>query len=249
MCPSQVAERHPYSVYRQQDRHLFAQGRANDPFTTAFGEGLPVRTYDRNGRARQAHNASKSMEQPYPAGYTGHVATTRAVNGQTYGRAVREAINEVAEPIPRLGSTAATAFIDPNEMVRSSKRAASAACRRTHTRDRSNEASMYASTSQLAYRQPTPTCYHTPAWSERTASNIGQADTYGHGQTRQLHAPRAPRRLQGGSMSASRPQTPPPLPKEMTAGGRRVAAPASVLGAAGLGTRPDIHLVAQLKTR
>ena len=37
-----VAERHPYSVYRTNERNsLFAPARSEDPFTTNFGEACP----------------------------------------------------------------------------------------------------------------------------------------------------------------------------------------------------------------
>ena len=205
-----------------------------------------MRTYDRNLRARQVVDANKQMAQPYPVGYTGHVANTRQVDGQTTGRAVREAINHVAEPIPRLGSTAGAAFANPDDMVKTAKRAANAASRLDQTRrGRSDDSSVYASTSAISYKHPDRSSYYTPAWSQRSTSNIGQPDPYGHKTTLPVHDPTPPRRLEALELKTAAPSTPPPLPREMTAGGRRVAAPASVRGAAGCATRPDIHLLAR----
>lgn len=77
-----VAERHPYSVYRRDMLPAYATARKDDPFTTSFGEGLPFRTYDRNQRARTAVAATRTMEQPFPRGYTGHVGGIRHVVGR-----------------------------------------------------------------------------------------------------------------------------------------------------------------------
>ena len=74
-----VAKRQQYSVYRRADYPAYVEKHRHDKFTTSFGNGLPYRVYDRNQRAKMMSEASAKMEQPYPLGYTGHVARTRRV--------------------------------------------------------------------------------------------------------------------------------------------------------------------------
>jgi hypothetical protein len=195
-----VAERHPYSVYRRNDHSLFTEARTSDPFTTNFGEGLPFRTYDRNRPARDAHQATRAMEQPYPQGYTGHVTKIRHVVGQTYGRQVRDAINSVTPnvelatvtPKETLVSTQQLAYVPPNqEVAHTHQRAANA----VSTRRPVNLESRYASSSLLSYPPPPPSSYATPGWSERPTSNIGQYDAYKHVSSQRVHAPELPSRV------------------------------------------------------
>ena len=94
-----VAEKHPYSVYNKHELSgSYAAARANDKFTTSFGDGLPYRVYSRNERANEIARHARSMEQPFPLGYTGHIPRTRQVIGQTYGRETRDAINGTGVP-------------------------------------------------------------------------------------------------------------------------------------------------------
>ena len=203
-----VAERHPYSVYRKDTLPAFSQARHSDPFTTSFGEGLPFRTYDRNQRARSAAAASRTMEQSYPRGYTGHVGGIRHVVGQTYGRQVREAINSVTpavekavydpniqSPNPSGGirsvaplseatvSTQQLAYLPPDQMI---EEIHSRVDNAVSTRRPVDLNSRYASTSQLSYKPPPPRCYATPGWSERPTSNIGQVRAGSRGGCGQL---------------------------------------------------------------
>lgn len=212
-----VAERHPYSVYRKDTLPAFSQARKDDPFTTSFGEGLPFRTYDRNQRARSAAAACRTMEQPFPRGYTGHVGGIRHVVGQTYGRQVRDAINSVtplvekalydpkgispnpsgaipsaAPPSQATVSTQQLAYLAPDKEIEDihGRVYNSVSTRRPVDLD-----SRYASTSQLSYKPPPPRCYATPGWSERPTSNIGQPDVYKHAKKLTVHQATLPRRL------------------------------------------------------
>jgi len=225
-----VAERHPYSVYRKDTLPAFSQARHSDPFTTSFGEGLPFRTYDRNQRARSAAAASRTMEQSYPRGYTGHVGGIRHVVGQTYGRQVREAINSVTpavekavydpniqSPNPSGGirsvaplseatvSTQQLAYLPPDQMI---EEIHSRVDNAVSTRRPVDLNSRYASTSQLSYKPPPPRCYATPGWSERPTSNIGQPDVYKHAKKLTVHQPLLPKRL--SSAGATMDTFPPP---------------------------------------
>jgi len=220
-----VAERHPYSVYRRDTLPAYTPARTDDPFTTSFGEGLPFRTYDRNQRARTAVAATRTMEQPFPRGYTGHVGGIRHVVGQTYGKQVREAINSVtpavekavydphtvspnpsggipsaAPPSEATVSTQQLAFLPPDaEITKTHQSVANA----VSTRRPVDLNSRYASTSQLSFKPPPPRCYATPGWSERPTSNIGQPDVYKHARTLTIHQETLPKRLaaSGATMS------------------------------------------------
>ena len=212
-----VAERHPYSVYRKNELPNFSKARNSDPFTTSFGEGLPFRTYDRNQRARSAARAVRTMEQPFPRGYTGHVGGIRHVVGQTYGRQVRDAINTVTpavekaiydphaiSPNPQGGipslappdqatvSTQQLAYLHPDREIEEIHGRVEQA---VSTRRPVDLESRYASTSQLSYKPPPPRCYATPGWSERPTSNIGQPDVYKHAKKLTVHEAKLPRRL------------------------------------------------------
>jgi len=232
-----VAERHPYSVYRRREMPTYSKARESDPFTTSFGEGLPFRTYDRNARARSAVGSTRTMEQPYPPGYTGHVAKVRHVVGRTYGRQVRDAINSVtpavelavytphvesvnpsggipsaAPPSVATVSTQQLAYTHPDaEVVAAQQRAADA----VSTRKPVDHSSRYASSALLSYPPPPPRCYATPGWSERPTSNIGQPDTFKHARKCTVHTATLPRRIAatGATMDAyarpavSRPST------------------------------------------
>jgi len=213
-----VAGRHPYAHYRNNEYPLFETARKDDPFTTSFGEGLPFRTYDRNHRARDVTAMTRLMEQPYPVGYTGHVTKIRHCVGQTYGRQVREAINsvtpsvELAKVLPvdtptdwnsvpckdRLVSTQGDAYLNP---VRQTQIAQERLANAVSTRRAVDNDSRYASSSQLSYPPPAPTCYSTPGWSERPTSNIGQLDPYKHIAAVPIHQATLPRRLQGPASS------------------------------------------------
>jgi len=218
-----IAERHPYSVYRKGLMPDFIAAREKDPFTTSFGEGLPFRTYDRNQRARSAHQASRSMEQPYPPGYTGHVGKVRHVVGQTYGRQVRDAINSVtpavelaeydskvlsvnpnggipcaAPPAVATVSTQQLAYLHPDDEVAASHRRAANA---VSTRKPVDNNSRYASSSHLSYPPPPSSCYATPGWSERPTSNIGQPDVYKHAKKLAVHQPKLPQRMLAAGMT------------------------------------------------
>ena len=219
-----VAERHPYSVYRKNELPLYMDARTNDPFTTSFGEGLPFRTYDRNERARTAASAVRTMEQPYPRGYTGHVGKIRHVVGQTYGKQVREAINSVTPKVelaeyrsdvlsvnptggipcaaPASEATVSTqqlSFKPPDEQVAEIHRSV---LNGVSTRRPVDLHSRYASTQQLSYLPPPPKCYATPGWSERPTSNIGQPDVYKHAKKLQVHERTLPKKIAslGGTM-------------------------------------------------
>ena len=212
-----VAERHPYSVYRRNEMDKYTDVRQQDPFTTSFGEGLPFRTYDRNFRARKAASAVRTMEQPYPRGYTGHVGKIRHVVGQTYGQQVREAINSVTQPVdlavydpyiqspnpsggirskaPASEATVSTqqlAYRHPDDEVNSRlQRVADA----VPTRKPVDNNSRYASTSGLAYQPPPPKSYATPGFSEKPTSNIGQPDVYKHAARHTVNRATLPRSL------------------------------------------------------
>ena len=190
-----VARRHPYSVFNGERSAEYDEARKEDPFTTHFGEGLPVRVYDRNEMAREANAAAATMEQPYPSGYTGYVPKIRHVVGQTYGRSVREAINQVTpetelastEGVP-LASTQQLAHPSPADQLADRQQRAAAA-RSTRCVDAT---SGFASTSALAFAPPPPEAYATPAWSTAVTANIGQPDTYKHGNKSILHPPKLP---------------------------------------------------------
>ena len=238
---AQVAERHPYSVYRKAEMPAFAKQRSKDPFTTAFGEGLPVRTFDRNYRQRTLEQSERMMEKPFPTGYTGHVRAVRHVNGQTYGRQVREQINGVARDLtnPSIGSSHREHFQDPNKVVSEGcDRAARARVRSASTQK--PDETMYVSSSQLAYTAPGPQCYYTPAWSERSTSNIGQPDVYGHAHEKPLHMRQPSKRAMSASAAGASIRS--TVPAAGAAPGRRpnsVVPPRSIAGAAGAATRSD----------
>jgi hypothetical protein len=237
-----VAERHPYSVYRKDTLPAFSNARKDDPFTTSFGEGLPFRTYDRNQRARSAAAACRTMEQPFPRGYTGHVGGIRHVVGQTYGRQVRDAINSVTPLVEKAlydpkgispnPSGAIPSAAPPSEATVSTQQLAYLAPAReieeiharvhnaVSTRRPVDLESRYASTSQLSYKPPPPRCYATPGWSERPTSNIGQPDVYKHAKRLAVHQPVLPKRL--SSAGATMDRFPPP----MLPGSASAAAPA-----------------------
>ena len=214
-----VAERHPYSVYRTNERNsLFAPARSEDPFTTNFGEGLPFRTYDRNLRARTAQTMNRTVEQPYPQGYSGHVSKIRHVVGQTYGQQVREAINSVTPSVQiatvkpvetpsdwnsipckdRLVSTQQLSYMPPDDVMVQSRAKVDNS---RSVRIPQNPESRYASSALLSFPPPPASCYATPGWSERPTSNIGQYDAYNHVQSCKIHVAELPRRLAGGRPS------------------------------------------------
>lgn len=239
-----VAKRHPYSVYTRNDYPAHVEKHRRDKFTTSFGNGLPYRVYDRNQRAKMMGEASLTMEQPYPLGYTGHVASTRFVLGQTYGRQVREAINNVADENDGFHSTQELAFRPPDqELSRCFDRASRGAPRPKV----SEPGQQYATTSQLSYTPPKAESYRPPAWTERMTSNIGQMDTYGHFQEAPIHLPTDHRpstamaKLLPPTNSASRhrpvsaAEKPQPRP-----GVRGAGRDYSKVPAAGAATRPDI---------
>jgi hypothetical protein len=184
-----VAEKHPYSVYRRNDYPAYVAKHQRDKFTTNFGNGLPYRVYDRNQRAKMQTEAASTMEQPFPLGYTGHVGNTTQGTyglGQTYGRKVRDAINDVPDQVDKWVSTQELAFRHPNDEVAAAyDRAARGVSRRRAT----DPDSIWMSTSQAGYQPPGPESYQTPAWTERMTSNIGQMDTYGHFQESPIHRP------------------------------------------------------------
>ena len=207
-----VASRHPYSVYRQNELPAFTEMRQSDPFTTSFGGGLPFRTYDRNRRARNAETACRTMEQPYPTGYTGHVGTIRHVVGQTYGQQVREAINSVTpsvelatvSPKEAIVSTQQLAYLPPDKAAEAiHTRVANARSIRVPV----DHESRFASSSQLSYKPPPPRSYATPGWSERPTSNIGQPDVYKHAKKLVVHEPKLPTRFSNGSMHGAPPKS------------------------------------------
>lgn len=227
-----VAEQHPYSVYRRADYPAHVLKHKNDRFTTSFGDGLPYRVYSRNQRATQIEATARTMEQPYPLGYTGHVARTRQIIGQTYGRQVRDAINDVADKDDGFHSTQELAFRPPDQEVHRSYERARSSNPRPKT---ANAGATYATTSQLSYPPPKAECYQPPAWTERATSNIGQLDTYGHSREAQVHPSPAPR-------------PPTALPATNSASRQPAAAAAAAVGragrrrplpAAGRATRPD----------
>ena len=182
-----IAEKHPYSVYRKNDYPAHVSKHRNDLFTTSFGNGLPYRVYDRNQRADRITEATRSMEQPYPLGYAGHVSHTSQVIGQTYGRKVRDAINDVADEHDNFHSTQELAFRHPDHEVSETHRRTAQIVSKRPTSSGSD--SVWTSTTQAEFRQPKPACYQTPAWTERMTSNIGQLDTYGHFQEKPIHRP------------------------------------------------------------
>lgn len=207
-----IAERHPYSVFRRNEQAAFIDARRSDPFTTNFGDGLPFRTYDRNLRARTAQAMNRTVEQPYPQGYSGHVSKIRHVVGQTYGQQVREAINSVTptteiakvQPVEtpsdwrsipdkdRLVSTQQLSYKPPDTVMEITKEKIANS---RSIRIPQNPESRYASSSLLAYPPPPASCYNTPGWSERPTSNIGQPDVYKHVKAVRIHDATLPRRL------------------------------------------------------
>tara|TARA_B110001452_G_scaffold251146_1_gene239919 strand:- start:1456 stop:2265 length:810 start_codon:yes stop_codon:yes gene_type:complete len=235
-----VAKKHPYSVYKRADYPSYVEKHRHDKFTTSFGNGLPYRVYDRNQRAKMMSEASAKMEQPYPLGYTGHVASTRFVLGQTYGRQVREALNDVADVNDGFHSTQELAFRSPDQEVDRCYDRASRGNPRPKTSDPNQQ---YATTSQLSYKPPTAASYRPPVWTERMTSNIGQLDTYGHFQESSIHLPtdrpatasaKLPPTNSGSRrpMTAEKPKAPP--------GPRGAGRDYSKVPAAGAMTRPDI---------
>jgi len=235
-----VAERHPYSVYRKDGYAAYANKHKNDLFTTSFGEGrLPERVYDRNHRANTMTVATRNMEQPYPLGYTGHVSSTRQLIGQTYGRKVRDALNDVADADGGFLSTQQLAFRHPDDEVAAThSRTARSVSKRPTVPDTN---SIWVSTTQAEYLPPKSACYQTPAWTERMTSNIGQLDTYGHFQEKAIHRATDPRPATAASQlpatnSASRRVTA-TAPSSEFAGSSRPAR--KTMPAAGRSTRPD----------
>ena len=240
-----VASRHPYSVYRKNDYAAYVNKHKNDVFTTSFGTGLPYRVQDRNHRAQTMTEATLKMEQPYPLGYTGHVSETRQVIGQTYGRKVRDAINSVPDVVDGFHSTQELAYRHPDHEVAMTHDRTRRSVSKRPTFEKLDPNSIWTSTSHAGYRPPMPSCYQTPAWSERMTSNIGQLDTYGHLQEKPIHRP----------STSSRPSTAAatPLPATNSASRRvSIATPASTsaseyaapsrrrtMPAAGVATRPD----------
>mmetsp|Transcript_51679 Transcript_51679/g.143101 ORF Transcript_51679/g.143101 Transcript_51679/m.143101 type:complete len:272 (-) Transcript_51679:405-1220(-) len=236
-----VAERHPYSGYRKKEMPAFSKSRSKDPFTTAFGEGLPLRVYDRNRQQRALEHNERSMQKPFPAGYTGHVRDVRFVDGQTYGRQVREQLNGVA-PVsgdrPASGSSHRDQFRHPQEVVCEGYERATRARAQSASVRRPDQQSMYVSSSHLAHRAPGPECYFTPAWSERSTSNIGQPDVYGHAMEKPTHTRQPARRAQSSAARESLRS----MPAAGAKSGQRpdsVQPPQRIAAAAGMASRKD----------
>ena len=173
--------------------------RANDKFTTSFGDGLPYRVYSRNERANEIARHARSMEQPFPLGYTGHSPRTRQVIGQTYGRETRDAINGTGDPTNGenaglyKASTSQLSYTHPDQEM---ARARANVAQRGQPRDPSAwrprgrvAEGRWASSTQLSFQAPPPATYLTPTWTERATSNIGQPDTYGHFKEAPVHRP------------------------------------------------------------
>lgn len=186
-----VAERHPYSRYNMRTR----RPATSEVFSTAFGgDGLPVRVVDRNRRARVVVEQGHRMKQPYPAGYTGHIAGVRGTDGMTYGRQTRSAINGVRHPrTTREFSSQAAAFVSPDEQVADSLDAARQSdeylSRPKKRADEAIKTEPLVSSTHLAYKAPPATQYLHPIWTERYTSNCGQPDTYGHFREAAIHRP------------------------------------------------------------
>ena len=129
-------------------------------------------------------------EPLYPTGYTGHVAQARQAVGQTYGRAIREATNGVAE-VAEVGppwstlrgpgggprSTHALAFSHPDRAA-PAPRAHAAAVRVGTLRPPtvSDPNLLRVSTAQMSYPPPEPEAYlRHRARGERTNPSRSRA--------------------------------------------------------------------------
>ena len=121
-------------------------------------------------------------ETLYPTGYTGHIAQARQAVGQTYGRAIRNAINGVAEahggPRSTPRSTHALAFGHPDREAPAPPAHAAAAARvgAPQRPTASDPNLLRVSTAQMAYPPPEPNAYlRTGARSERTNPSRSRA--------------------------------------------------------------------------
>ena len=240
-----VAEKHPYSVYNKHELSgSYAAARANDKFTTSFGDGLPYRVYSRNERANEIARHARSMEQPFPLGYTGHIPRTRQVIGQTYGRETRDAINGTGDPTNGenaglyKASTSQLSYTHPDQEM---ARARANVAQRGQPRDPSAwrprgrvAEGRWASSTQLSFQAPPPATYLTPTWTERATSNIGQPDTYGHFKEAPVHRPEDSAR--GRALSR---QSTGPRPVYADTAAAPAAAVRKSKPAAGCPTRPD----------
>lgn len=185
-----TAERHPYSVYRKGE----PRAPREEKFTTSFGNELPLRVHDRNGRARRAAQSTATMKQPFPSGYTGHVPNARASFALTYGKQTRTAINGATPDHSNLSSsycsTSQASYTSPDAQVAAAaKAAADSVLTREQKRASSTKGNRYESTLTEAYRAPGAQAYLPPAWTEQVYGNCGQPDPYGHFRRSAIHTP------------------------------------------------------------
>jgi hypothetical protein len=181
-----VSARHPYSVHNSPCGQL-----PPVRFSTAFGTDIDAtsRVRDRNAGAREAERALKwGMQEPYPCGYTGHVAGVRTTIGSSYGKQTRYAINRVSHAFekPRVGEMTTSynaSFPSPSAQIAARRRDASA----SRPADRTKQILM--STARDEYKPPPEYVYQIPAWTERATSNIGQPDVYHHFKESTIHRP------------------------------------------------------------
>lgn len=106
-------------------------------------------------------------EPPYPLGYTGHVPQTRQAVGQTYGRAIRDAINGGAGKHGHTQSSHALDFRHPDSAAHAHAppaRAAAAATRvGVHRHPTASDPNLLRiSTAQISYPPPESEAYLRP---------------------------------------------------------------------------------------
>lgn len=219
----------------------YIEARSKDPFTTAFGVGLPVRTYDRNARQRIQLRQELTMKQPFTVGFTGHIKSVNQVIGQTYGNKVRDEINDVAQDVG-MTSSHALEYQDPDSVVKQGCEKAAHARNTSLRQQQPDSETFFVSTSHLAYRAPHLSNYSTPAWTEQSTSSMGQPDIYGHSKKKAMHARQMPTQYAEALSSTESNLRP------ITTGGtdrykpQLVVPPSTRIGAAGMPTQPHVWL-------
>lgn len=91
---SQVANRHPYSVYNRDRLGTFYGSRPKD-FSTQYGYGFPVKVFDRNSHVQQ-----RGGDAPFPPGYRGHIPEKAAAIGEPFGRISKAKVDSNMAPRP-----------------------------------------------------------------------------------------------------------------------------------------------------
>jgi len=233
-----VAARHPYSVYNAPGGKLLPRQQPAK-FSTAYGIDINAtsRVRDRNAGAREAERALKwDMQEPFPRGYTGHVAGVRTTIGSSYGKQTRYAINRVSHGFeePREGEMTTSynaSFLSPSAQI-AARRADASASRPLDTTQQTLK-----STAHDEYKPPPVSAYQTPAWTERATSNIGQPDRYSHFKESIVHKPgEAP-------LKTFRPFNAEQPPAAISSEGARSQVVQTSAPVAGIASRPDAWLL------